>query len=88
MFLTFDCCDTCASKMTTRVDMIGSVVDMLAFLDAPLYWKRIVASSLTKRSAEAASAGESESPTRWYLPPNPEQVVVSTDKVGVGRLFF
>ena len=64
------------------------MIDMLGFLEAPGYWKRMLACSLLGADVEATARGETQSGVFWFLPPNPEQVVLSTSRIGVGRLWF
>ena len=67
---------------------IQAMIDMLGFLEAPGYWKRMLACSLLGADVEATARGETQSGVFWFLPPNPEQVAVCTSKVGVGRFHF
>jgi len=64
-----------------------SVVQMLDFLDAPLYWKYIIASSWGGH--EVGLVEDAHVPRyRWFLAPNSERVRLSTDLDGVGILYF
>ena len=67
---------------------VDAIVEMLGFMDAPDYWKRMLATSLMAADDEAVARSGSEAGVVWFLPPNPDQVPLATNRVGVGRLFF
>jgi len=68
--------------------VLDSTVEMLGFLEAPPYWKRMLAASLVTADLEAMRCGDPEAKVTWFLPPVLSGVKVGFTERGVGKVWF
>ena len=62
-------------------------IQMMEFLEAPMYWKFIMASGWSGDTN--GPAAQLEVPRNyWFMPPNAEQMRLAIDEVGEGVIFF